>query len=368
MAVGLIVESSIWYAITLVVLIARIGCRKVLLESFKKFQLDDILMIVAATTDAALLVALNILSTKNSNLFDPANPPTLTPQDIEDRILGSKLVLVVEQMQIATIWLVKACLLIMYSRLTRFSRIQRLFVKLIAGYVVFGFILMEILYFGVWCRPFNQYWAVPPESIQCSAATNHLITNAVLNISSDLFIIIIPLPVFLQINIATRKKVVLCGVFALGLFTIGAAIANKYFSFTEPFGVSWTYWYIRESSTALIVANIPFLWTAVRFALRLTTSRATPTSKTDRPQGLASAYGHNAKGVNHNTTISRGSRAEDFEHFKPLESQEDIRYYNDNIPLKIYRRQEVFVTTETSDDGVSVHRQPSRDRVSVNTE
>ena len=33
------------------------------------------------------------------------------------------------------------------------------------------------------------------------------------------------------------------------------------YSFTEPFGASWTYWYIRECSTALLVANLPFVWT-----------------------------------------------------------------------------------------------------------
>jgi hypothetical protein len=38
---------------------------------------------------------------------------------------------------------------------------QRWAVKLLAGYVAFGWLLMEILYFGVWCQPFDQYWAVP---------------------------------------------------------------------------------------------------------------------------------------------------------------------------------------------------------------
>ncbi|KAI0533854.1 hypothetical protein GGR58DRAFT_93095 [Xylaria digitata] len=363
MAVSLIVECAIWFAITLLVVMARIGSRKILLGSFRKFQADDILMLVALASDLALLIALNFLFTKKSNLIDPDHPPSLTPEDIEERTLGSKLVLVVEQMQILTIWLVKACLLLMYSRLT-FSKTQKLCMKLAAGFTVFGFVLMEILYFGVWCRPFSEYWAVPPNSIQCSAATNHLITNAVFNISSDLFIILIPLPVFLQINIAKKKKVVLCGVFALGFFTIGAAIANKFYSFTEPFGDSWVYWYVRESSTALIVANIPFLWTTVRFAFRLTTSRGSPTSKADTPAGLAAAYGHNAKNINHNTVISRGSRGMDFEtDFGPLDSQEDMKYFNDNVPLKIYRRQEISVTTETTEGG-SVHTRPSRDHVS----
>jgi hypothetical protein len=92
--------------------------RKVLLGSFKKFQADDVMMILAVMTDTVLMVTINILSTKNSNLIDPANPPMLTPQEIAERTYGSKLVLVVEQSQILTTWLVKACLLFMYSRLT----------------------------------------------------------------------------------------------------------------------------------------------------------------------------------------------------------------------------------------------------------
>ena len=54
----------------------------------------------------------------NSNLIDPKNPIELTPDVISEREYGSKMVLVVEQMQCITIWTVKACLLIMYSRLT----------------------------------------------------------------------------------------------------------------------------------------------------------------------------------------------------------------------------------------------------------
>lgn len=97
---------------------------------------------------------------------------------------------------------------------------QNIAVKIAAVYAGLGFLVMEILYFGVWCRPFNQYWAVPPDNVQCSAATNHLITNAVLNISSDLMIIMIPMPVLLQAQLPIKKKAILCGVFALGTFTV----------------------------------------------------------------------------------------------------------------------------------------------------
>ena len=120
---------------------------------------------------------------------------------------------------------------------------------------------MEILYLGVWCRPFHNYWALPTPNIQCSAATNHLITNAVVNLSSDIAILAIALPMFLRLKLPLRKKVPVVGVFGLGIFVILAAVLNKIYSFTDPFGDMWPYWYVREASTALLVANLPFIWT-----------------------------------------------------------------------------------------------------------
>jgi hypothetical protein len=64
------------------------------------------------------MVAMNIIANTNSNLIDPNNPPSLTPDDIAQREFGSKMVLLAEQMQCVTTWLTKACLLLMYHRLT----------------------------------------------------------------------------------------------------------------------------------------------------------------------------------------------------------------------------------------------------------
>jgi hypothetical protein len=116
-------------------------------------------------------------------------------------------------------------------------------------------------------------------NIQCSAATNHLITNAVFNLSSDGAMLAIGLPMFVRMHLPWQKKVPLVLIFSLGIFVVLAAILNKVcavsidtrchakqhidkiYSFTEPFGAEWTFWYVRESSTALLVANLPFLST-----------------------------------------------------------------------------------------------------------
>ena len=66
-----------------------------------------------------LMAVIHIIVHTSSNLIEPGDDVTKFSQaEIEARIYGSKLVLVVEQMQCCTIWLVKACLLIMYFRMT----------------------------------------------------------------------------------------------------------------------------------------------------------------------------------------------------------------------------------------------------------
>jgi hypothetical protein len=158
---------------------------------------------------------------------------------------------------------------------------------------------METLYFGVWCHPFSQYWAVPPNSSmfflcdscacltvpeQCSAATNHLIVNAVFNISSDLIILSIPLPLLFRVRLPKKNKTILFAIFLIGAFTIVAAALNKYYSFTNPFGSEWTIWYLRESYTAILCANLPLTYPLIQrvFGLRNWNSH---TYSTDGPYG-----------------------------------------------------------------------------------
>lgn len=330
-----IAEIWTWYALTWMIVVARMISRYMLLGSLKKLQLEDYLMLLAMMSDTVLMVGMSIISHTSSNLIDPNDHTKLTAENIRERIYGSKWVLVVEQMQIITIWTTKSCLLLMYNRLTM-SLKQNLAVKIVAGYAAFGLVLMEILYLGVWCRPFTEYWAVPPDSVQCSAATNHLITNAVLNISSDIMIIAIPMPIFLKSQLPGKRKAVLIGVFALGAFTILSAILNKFYSFNEPFGSNWTFWYIRESSTALITANLPYIWTLLRRIFNLKSFAGYSNKRSTNPSTrFQSNFSHGPRSAVRagDTTIHR------------LDSEEQINTTY-SMPLKIYQRHDVEIRTE----------------------
>ena len=168
-------------------------------------------------------------------------------------------------------------------------------VKLLAAYTALGFVVMEILYLGVWCRPFHNYWALPTPNIQCSAATNHLIVNAVFNISSDVVMLSIALTLFIRIKLPLDRKLILCGIFGLGVFVILSAVLNKYYSFTHLFSYEWTYWYVRESSTAILVANLPFTWTLLRRIFNLKAFSESPNKHAVPWHSSRSAAGRHPK-------------------------------------------------------------------------
>jgi hypothetical protein len=187
----------------------------------------------------------------------------LTAEDIRQRTWGSKTVLLVEQCMCAVQWGTKACLLILYWRLTQ-NLTQNLVVKLVAAYVLVTYIVMEILYFGYWCRPFHDYWQTPTNNTECTTALHHLILNLAFNLSSDLMIMSIPIPMILKAHMDKKRKFLLVFPFSLGVFTMACAISSKHLTFTQPFSGDWIFWYTRESSTAMIVTNMPYSWALIR--------------------------------------------------------------------------------------------------------
>jgi hypothetical protein len=52
-------------------------------------------------------------------------------------------------------------------------------------------------------------------------------------------------------------------------YSIVAAVLNKYYSFTNPFGTEWTIWYLRESYTAILCANLPLIYPLIQRVFKL---------------------------------------------------------------------------------------------------
>lgn len=178
-----------------------------------------------------------------------------------------------------------------------------------------------------------------------------MITNAVFNISTDLLIIGLPMPVLISSQLPLRRKITLCGVFALGSFTILAAILSKYYSLGSPYGTEWIYWYIREVSTAIITANLPLTWTLLQRIFG-TSSFFSRSRSYGNPTGADPARQSRFRSTYGNLTSINKSRERKPKDphpidISPSESQEQIT--EPGIQLKIWQHHEVHVTSEEVD-------------------
>lgn len=179
-----------------------------------------------------------------------------------------------------------------------------------------------------------------------------MITNAIFNISTDIMIIALPMPVLINSQLPLKRKLTLCGVFALGIFTILAAILSKYYSLGIPYGTEWIYWYIREVSTAIIAANLPLTWTLLQrmFGMSSFLSRNKSSlqqyGKTTGQGGIRSAYGN----LTSRTQNTQDGKPKDpyAVDISPSESTEQING-DFGTQLKIWQRQEIQVVSEEVD-------------------
>jgi hypothetical protein len=269
-------------------------------------------MLVALGWYTALVICLNVVVTGGgSNLFPLEQLPTFSAEDIRERIKGSKIVVISEQAMLNTIYFNKACMLIMYRRLTMGLRQQK-FVNAIAIYVALGWVGTELAFFFA-CRPFRGYWAVPPPNPQCTTLQHYAITQAVFNISSDLLMLGIMLPLLMQVNLAIKQKIALVGIFSMGSFVIVAAILTKVFNLGDIYSTEYMLWYIREASTAMYVANLPMIWPLLRewfpYLREMTPGHRSTSS--NRRTGTTSMCGMRRAGPNNSATLplSRLSKA-----------------------------------------------------------
>lgn len=116
------------------------------------------------------------------------------------------------------IWTLKGCMLFMFARMiggTTYSK----WIKIVSAWVVLGWVAVEITYFTA-CRPFTGYWAVPPPNPQCTTLQHFAYVQATFNISSDLLIILLPIPMIWSLSLPLKQKLGLVVLFSMGMFVV----------------------------------------------------------------------------------------------------------------------------------------------------
>ncbi|KAJ5163380.1 uncharacterized protein N7500_005210 [Penicillium coprophilum] len=262
----LLTEAIVFWAIGLVIYVGRILARIIGNgQGVKRLFLDDYVMTATFAIYTTMLILIQISARYATNLMDPKDYDKVLadPKQVSDRVYGSKIVIGLEQCMLISTWGVKTCMLMLYWRITQNLK-SNLYIKILSVYVAIGFVVIMVTYYAVYCRPFSQYWAMPVDNMQCATYQHYSITQAVFNISSDAAMFAVPIPLLIKAQLKMRRKVVLIGVMSLGLFTIIAAILNKFFNFASPLTTTYQIWYIREASTAIYVANLMCWWPLLR--------------------------------------------------------------------------------------------------------
>ncbi|KAF2686747.1 hypothetical protein K458DRAFT_476511, partial [Lentithecium fluviatile CBS 122367] len=158
----------------------------------------------------------------------------------------------------------KISFLIHYRRLFPGPRTQQVCFWLLIFIVFWGVVQEFILAFG--CIPLSLI--IPSMTGKCLYTLPIWYTTSSMNIVTDFAIFIVPIPSVLELQMQTRKKVLLCGLFGLGFLQVTCIISvirlfTLYHSVktTDP---SWdnaptAYWTIIELNCGILCACLPTL-------------------------------------------------------------------------------------------------------------
>ncbi|KAL8409265.1 hypothetical protein RB594_007636 [Gaeumannomyces avenae] len=150
----------------------------------------------------------------------------LTPQEIRNREIASRLVLLSRIFHAATLWVYKAAILEYFHRLTGVSwsrsyRVTLIMIRCLLGLTFLAVVISDLAE----CRPFSNYWQVLPDpGGQCRQGYANLLTMATCNILTDLLLVFFPIPLILRSAMTTKRKFQLVSLFCLSLAVVGTTI------------------------------------------------------------------------------------------------------------------------------------------------
>jgi hypothetical protein len=77
--------------------------------------------------------------------------------------------------------------------------------------------------------------------------------------------LVVAIPMLMQVRVPLKQKLILVILFGMGIFVIVAAILNKVYCLV-PSLISYVYmnWYFREATVAILVTNLPLVWSLLR--------------------------------------------------------------------------------------------------------
>ncbi|KAJ6149851.1 hypothetical protein N7471_001050 [Penicillium samsonianum] len=290
------VEAWTLLSLALITILVRVGVRWKLVGP-SNFQLDDYLMPLAGIlfileTVAAYLVGAKFQGMTNSYMTSEQRA-NLDPHSTEwsNRVAGSKIQVIGWSLYVAILWLVKFSLAVFYSRLTCASHItldiNNQCAKHITGLasntsptrVRLGYIILGVTYVAtalsilLSCQPFHAFWQIYPDPGNLCQPTNsrvYVFVVVVLNIVTDIYLLLIPLPLLWTVNLNLKRKIPLMALFSGATFVMIAGIirAATIMKSSPDGALSGSKWACRETFVSIVVSNLPIIQPLIRKGFR----------------------------------------------------------------------------------------------------
>ncbi|KAL6228803.1 hypothetical protein BDW75DRAFT_226189 [Aspergillus navahoensis] len=242
-----ITEGAIEFGIAILAVVIRLFSRWKLV-GFRKWGGDDYLCILAAVLLTLLIVPIvligKLLGTNTGWTLEEINQ--FDSGEIDRMETGSKLVIVAWIGYVSVIWSLKGSVLLYYNRIMC-GVSNKMSIRVCAGYCLLSYLALVLAVF-LHCRPFSKNWQVRPDpGLNCSAHYDVYIVVAVLNITSDIFIICIPIPMIIRLRIGLLQKILVGALLCTGVFIIVATLVRCVVSLLNISSVNFAaVWVSRE--------------------------------------------------------------------------------------------------------------------------
>ncbi|KAK2831948.1 hypothetical protein FQN49_007008 [Arthroderma sp. PD_2] len=264
---------AIGFSATMLRIYARIHA-----VGFRNLRADDYLVVVALMLYAAQStlgysvgnlahgLANNIMSDKERATLPVGGP------EYGFRVIGSKIQISGWTTYTCLISMLKFSMLAFYIRLTEgVGGSYRTQIYIGFGLVA-GTCIASLLTIFTACRPFHKYWQINPNpGNTCQPAVSLPIVwvSFSANIVTDIYLILIPLPMLWRSTLRTIKKIAASFVLGAGIFVLVCACLKSIFVLVNPVNGAELAgaWGIREAFVAVMVTNLPMIFPLIRAAL-----------------------------------------------------------------------------------------------------
>ncbi|OOQ90380.1 putative integral membrane protein Pth11-like [Penicillium brasilianum] len=207
-----------WWAtgFSLAIIIVRLCGRYVRIERF--FPEDKVVMlsVIPLTIRMVLVHFVLVFGTNNTQTAG------LTQDQIDKRVIGSKLVLAARIFYAIFIWTAKLTVCEFLKRVTGmvWRKSVAIFLCFIHFFLISTLVAVVIATLAE-CQPMDHYWQVIPDpGPSCRSGYAQLITMGACDVITDLLLVAFPVPIILMAQMPIKRKLALVTLFCLSLILV----------------------------------------------------------------------------------------------------------------------------------------------------